>query len=185
MPPSGSVSGSRQIRRNSKKHSKNGSKRKSNKMDFSSLLDDMESAPMNQQNQGYPAPAMPGMQMPAMPGMSAMPGMGGMPEMQMPAMPGMQMPGMAGMGMDPFAMAQMAAPNMGMPQMTMGNGGVDPLHLQHFVPQTQHAGIDNFGVSPNQLMSSAQIGQQYKGMANQSGGGRMFSAYDSFVSKFM
>jgi hypothetical protein len=174
-----SVSGSRKIKRNSKKGSKKGSK-KSSRMDFSGLLDDMENEPMmQQQNQGH--------QM-QMPGMQQMPQMQ-MPEMQMPGMqqmPGM-MPGMG--GMDPLAMAQMAMPQMGMPQMMMGATpeNVDPLHLQHFVPQNQNSQINNFGVNPNQLMSGAQMSQQFRGreMAPQVGGGNMFSAYDSFINKFM
>ena len=175
-----SISGSRKIKRSSKKSSKKGSK-KSSRMNFSGLLDDMENEPMmQQQNQGHQ------MQMP----------MQQMPQMQMPGMqmPGMQMPGMQ--GMDPLAMAQMAMPQMGMPQMMMGNtpDSVDPLHLQHFVPQNNNSQIDNYGVNANQLMSGSQISQQFRGremsapqMAapQQMGGGRMFTAYDSFVSKFM
>ena len=177
-----SVSGSRKIRRSSKKGSKKGSK-KSSRMDFSGLLDDMENEPMmQQQNQGHQMQQMQQMQM-QMPGMQ-------MPGMQMP---GMQMPGM---GMDPLAMAQMAMPQMGMPQMMMGNTPeeVDPLHIQHFVPQNQNTQIDNYGVNANQLMSGSQISQQFRGremsapqMAapQQMGGGHMFTAYDSFINKFM
>ncbi len=148
-------------------------------MDFSGLLDEMDNEPMmQQQNQGrqmQQMPAMPGMQMPGMPGM-----------------PGM-MPGMA--GMDPLAMAQMATPNMGMPQMMMGSTpeNVDPLHLQHFVPQN-NSQVDNFGYNPNQLMSGAQMSQQFRGRGEaqpmaapvpQVGGGNMFQSYDAFVNQFM
>jgi hypothetical protein len=187
-----SVNGSRNLRRSSKKGSKKGSKKSSRGMDFSSILNDMDDNQMTpQQNQGHQMNPMMQQQMNPM-----------MQQQMMPSMPGMS--AMPGMGMDPLAMAQMATPNMGMPQMMMGASAdnVDPLHLQHFVPQNQNAQIDNFGVNPSQLMSGSQISQQYRGReaapmqapampampampANQMGGGSMFSAYDSFVNKFM
>ncbi len=156
-------------------------------MNFSSILDEMDNEPMmQQQNQGHQMPGMGGM----MPGMQQMPGM--MPGMQQ--MPGM-MPGMQQMpGMDPLAMAQMAMPQMGMPQMMMGATpeNVDPLHLQHFVPQNNNSQINNFGVNPNQLMSGAQMSQQFRGRemaapepVQQMGGANMFSTYDAFINKFM
>ncbi len=194
-----SISGSRQIKKSSKKNSKSGSKKntKKNNMDFSSILNDMDDDKMmNQQNQGYQNMQSQQMQMPTM----QMPGMQ-MPGMQMPGMqmPGMQMPGMMP-GM-PGMMPGMPAmdPNMGM-HMTGASNEVDHLHLQHFVPLNQNLQIDNFGVNPNQLTSEVKPNNQYRGFSNptpapapapasapvpQVGGGKMFSAYDAFVNKFM
>ena len=159
-------------------------------MDFSSILNDMDDNQMTpQQNQGHQMNPM--MQQQMNPMMQQQMN----PMMQQQMMPGM--PGMGGMGMDPLSMAQMATPNMGMPQMMMGSSAdnVDPLHLQHFVPQNQNVQVDNFGVNPAQLMSGSQMSQQFRGReaapmqapapANQMGGGSMFSAYDAFVNKFM
>jgi hypothetical protein len=181
------VSGSRTLRKGSKKNSHNGKKnsRKGSKknMDFSSILNDMGDEYQPQENQMQQMPQMQQMQqMPQMPQME----MGGMG--MMPGMAGMA--GMGGMGMmpnmDPGAMAQMAMPNMGVPQMSLGSKpeNVDPLHLHSFVPQHQGANINNFGADPSQLMSGAQINQQLSGRQEQSGGG-YFKAYDAFISKFM
>ncbi len=156
-------------------------------MDFSSILNDMDDNQMTpQQNQGHQMNPMMQQQMNPM-----------MQQQMNPMMQQQMMPGMGGMGMDPLSMAQMATPNMGMPQMMMGSSAdnVDPLHLQHFVPQNQNVQVDNFGVNPSQLMSGSQMSQQFRGReaapmqapapANQMGGGSMFSAYDAFVNKFM
>jgi hypothetical protein len=84
----------------------------------------------------------------------------------MPGMPGMQMPSMY-----PMMMGNNAAQE------------VDPLHIQHFVPQNQNLNIDNFGVNPTQLTAGPQLPQQ----SAQTGGAnfRSFNSYDAFVSKFM
>ncbi len=183
------VSGSRTLRKGSKKgskkHSHNGSKKGSKKdrkrdMDFASILNDMDDQP-NQPNQ-----------------MMQLMGQGQeqqmMPQMEM----GQMMPGMGmGMSMDPGAMAQMAMPNMGYPQMSLGNSpdNVDPLHLQSFVPQNQNLNLNNFGINPSQLMSGNQMSQNFTGhgqnvqnvqneMPSQAGGGG-FRAYDAFLAKFM
>ncbi len=169
-------------------------------MDFSSILNDMDdNQTMSPQNQGH---QMDMQQMNPMMQQQMNP----MMQQQMNPMMQQQMPGM-GMGMDQLGMAQMAMPNMGMPQMMMGSSpdNVDPLHLQHFVPQSQNVQVDNYGVNPSQLMSGSQISQQFRGrevapsmapsmapsnepmesMPSQSGGGNIFSAYDAFVNKFM
>ncbi len=171
MTQSNKVSGSRTLRKGSKKSSKKGSK-KHNKgtLDFASLLNDMD----DMQMAPGAHPQMEGM-MPGMPGMSGMQGMSGMPSMSgMQGMSGMpnegMMPMMPQMGMDQMAMAQMAMPQMGMPQMMMGVDpkNVDPLHLHSFVPKNENININNFGVNPNQLMSGSQMGQQFAGRSAQS-----------------
>ncbi len=167
MPHStGKVVVSRQIRKGSKKQRKKSSK-KSNNMDFSSILNEMDGKMQTDET------------------MQSMQGM------QMPGMQGMQMPGMQMPGMDPTTMAQMAMPNMGVPQMMMGAtpDNVDPLHLQHFIPQNQTMNINNFGVNPEGLMSGDQMAKEFGGpapvMAPQMGGGNLFNSYDSFINKFI
>ncbi len=171
-------------------------------MDFSNILNDLEDDnQMHAQNQGHsmqmPAmqqmPGMQGMQqMPGMQGMPGMDGMGGMPAMpgmggmNMPAMPGMD--GMGGMGMNMPGMPGMGGMMPGMQMMGSSSNEVDPLHLQHFVPQNQNINLNNYGVGKEQLMSGSQIGNHFNGghnMPSQSGGGNVFRAYDSFISKFM
>ena len=167
------VSGSRTLRKGSKKGSKNsshGSKKGSKRMDFSSILNDMDDMPNNQGNT-----MMQTMGMPAMSGMQ----------------PGMEQMGMPQMGMEQMGMPQMGMPQMGMPQMMMGANpqNIDPLHLQNFVPQHQGLNINNYGVGTEQLVSGSQINRQFSGRqsasAPQMGGGSMFAAYDAFVNKFM
>jgi hypothetical protein len=178
MTQSLKVSGSRTLRKNSKKgSSKKGSKKGSKRhgaYDFSGLLNDMDDMPMQPQQQMQPN-MMP-MQSPA--------GMGGMEQMGMPQMAPMGMP-----QMDQMGMAQMAMPQMGMPQMMMGADAknVDPLHLHNFVPQNENINLNNYGVNPGQLMSGAQMGQSFAGRAQaqpQMGGGNFGRAMENFYARF-
>jgi hypothetical protein len=194
MTHSVKVSGSRNLRKSSKKGSKGSKKgsksssKKHNAYDFSNLLKNMDdemmpTQPMMPQGAGMTQ----GVNM-----MSMMPqnGMEGMPQMQMPQMGmqqgnmmptmpqmGMDQMGMAQMnmpqmGMDQMGMAQMNMPQMGMPQMMMGVDpkSVDPLHLHSFVPQNENVNINNYGVSANQLISGSQMENKFAGRQPQSGG---------------
>jgi hypothetical protein len=145
MSHSGKVSGTRSIksnRKDSKKSSKKGSKR-SQPIDFSHILNEMDDMPM-QQNQFQ-----------------------GQEQYQQQNMEGM-MPMMPNTSMEQMAMAQMAMPNMGMPQMMMGSNSqnVDPLHVYNFVPQNENLNINNFGVNQNQLISGEQMGRQFAGRSS-------------------
>jgi hypothetical protein len=143
MPHKVKVSGSRPLRKGSKKGSRKGSKKNSrnskkhNGLDFTSILNEGQLAQNNQQNMQMPGMNMPGMNMPGM----AMPGM---------AMPGMGMPGMQGMDMG-MGMQGMDMSN----QMFMGQDS-DPLHLQNLVPQKNMPNINNYGLSYDQLSNGAQ-----------------------------
>jgi hypothetical protein len=75
-----------------------------------------------------------------------------------------------------------------MQMMGSSSNEVDPLHLQHFIPQNQNINLNNYGIGKEQLMSGSQIGNHFNGgynMPSQSGGGNVFRAYDLFISKFM
>lgn len=176
MTQSLKVSGSRTLRKNSKKgSSKKGSKKGSKRhgaYDFSGLLNDMDDMPMQPQQQMPMQPNMMPMQSPAGMGMEQM-GQMGMPPM----------------GMDQMGMAQMAMPQMGMPQMMMGTDAknVDPLHLHNFVPQNENINLNNYGVNPGQLMSGAQMGLSFAGRAQaqpQMGGGNFGHAMENFYARF-
>ena len=176
------VSGSRTLRKGSKKSSKHGSKKKG-AMDFSSILNEMDdNMPMQSQGNMMPAQDM------TMPGMqpNMMPGMQGMPGMQSNMMPMMDMNQMA---MPQMGMPQMGMPQMGMPQMMTGSNpnNVDPLHLQHFVPQNENMNINNYGVNANQLMSGEQMSQQFNGRQSAPAvqmGGSIGSIMDRFYRTF-
>ncbi len=152
MPQKVNVSGSRPLRKGSRKGSKHGA------LDFTSILtgndkDLVQVEPQVQQ------------QMP-----NAMANVMGSAEMGMPQMMGMQNP-MAQFGMQ--NMQGQGEPNLQqMIQMTqMGQSGlplsmpmnfngksneIDPMHVQYMVPQNQNLNLNNYGISVDQLSSGVQ-----------------------------
>jgi hypothetical protein len=147
MPHKVKVSGSRSLKKGSKKNSKsrsNKTKRSSKHtgMDFTAILDDMS---------GHKS-AMANMMGPNQQGAQEMP-LGAMDPMQMDQ---------SGMMMQQQAMQGQMMDQAGMQNMMMGKNAqsndneVDPLHIQYIVPQNKNLNINNYGISYEQLLRGSQ-----------------------------
>ena len=168
------VSGSRHIKKSSRKGSRKSSKgsNKKDALNFNAILNDLpnQGASLQQQMMGNPMGNMP------MGGMGGMP-MGGMGDMMgypmgnpMGGMGGMPMGGMpmGGMG-DMMGMGGMPMGGMGGPMMMGAQDikNVDPLHVQYMAPLNPQMNSNNYGIGAETSMLTSQqsgLAKQFNGM---------------------
>lgn len=150
MPTKVNVKGNRSLRKSSRKSSKKTSKKG---LDFTSVLSEDIQANTDMEQMGM---NMMGPMGPMNPMMNQMMGPNSMGEMMgMPMGPSMGMPA--------------GAPMQNM--MMLGKDtekNIDPLHVQYMVPHNQNYNINNYGISPEQLLKGSDqmtgISQQFNNM---------------------
>lgn len=147
MPTKVNVKGNRSLKKSSRKSSKKTSKKG---LDFTSVLSEDMQAGAEMEQMGM------SMMSPMNPMMNQMMGPNSMGEMMgMPMGPSMGMPA--------------GAPVQNM--MVLGKDtekNIDPLHVQYMVPHNQNYNINNYGISPEQLLKGSDqttgISQQFNNM---------------------